>query len=71
MTKSIAGKARSYGYRALFGIRMNSFVDTRPTEARLLEMVFPDHTNRLGILFGGQATRRPSSPPRVTRAARW
>lgn len=27
----------------------------RPTEARLLEMVFPDHTNHLGTLFGGQA----------------
>ena len=24
-------------------------------EARLLEMVFPDHTNHLGTLFGGQA----------------
>ena len=29
--------------------------DPRPTEARLLEMVFPDHTNHLGTLFGGQA----------------
>jgi acyl-CoA hydrolase len=28
---------------------------TEPTEARLLEMVFPDHTNHLGTLFGGQA----------------
>ena len=27
----------------------------RPTEARLLEIVFPDHTNHLGTLFGGQA----------------
>lgn len=26
-----------------------------PTEARLLEIVFPDHTNHLGTLFGGQA----------------
>lgn len=25
------------------------------TEARLLHMVFPDHTNHLGTLFGGQA----------------
>ncbi|MGH8051086.1 MAG: acyl-CoA thioesterase [Arenimonas sp.] len=25
------------------------------TEARLLEMVFPHHTNHLGTLFGGQA----------------
>lgn len=25
------------------------------TEARLLEMVFPDHTNHLGTLFGGTA----------------
>ena len=28
---------------------------TAPVEARLLEMVFPDHTNHLGTLFGGQA----------------
>ncbi|HEY4091936.1 MAG TPA: acyl-CoA thioesterase [Luteibacter sp.] len=27
----------------------------RPTEARVLEIVFPDHTNHLGTLFGGQA----------------
>ncbi len=27
----------------------------RQTEARLLEIVFPDHTNHLGTLFGGQA----------------
>ncbi len=27
----------------------------RPREARLLEIVFPDHTNHLGTLFGGQA----------------
>ena len=27
----------------------------RPTEARLVEIVFPDHTNHLGTLFGGQA----------------
>jgi acyl-CoA hydrolase len=26
-----------------------------PIEARLLEIVFPDHTNHLGTLFGGQA----------------
>ena len=26
-----------------------------PIEVRLLEMVFPDHTNHLGTLFGGQA----------------
>ena len=26
-----------------------------PREARMLEMVFPDHTNHLGTLFGGQA----------------
>jgi uncharacterized protein (TIGR00369 family) len=30
-------------------------IETRPTEARLLHMVFPDHTNHLGTLFGGQA----------------
>ena len=29
--------------------------DTPPNEARLLEMVFPDHANHLGTLFGGQA----------------
>lgn len=27
----------------------------RPTEAHLMEVVFPDHTNHLGTLFGGQA----------------
>ena len=26
-----------------------------PIEARLMHMVFPDHTNHLGTLFGGQA----------------
>ncbi|SFK40311.1 acyl-CoA thioesterase [Lysobacter sp. cf310] len=25
------------------------------TEARIIEIVFPDHTNHLGTLFGGQA----------------
>ena len=34
---------------------MDSRIDIHPTEARLLEMVFPDHTNHLGTLFGGQA----------------
>src|SRR5690606_18365340 len=29
--------------------------EERPTEARLMHMVFPDHTNHLGTLFGGQA----------------
>ena len=29
--------------------------EARPTEARLLHLVFPDHTNHLGTLFGGQA----------------
>ena len=29
--------------------------EARPIEARLLHMVFPDHTNHLGTLFGGQA----------------
>jgi acyl-CoA hydrolase len=29
--------------------------ESRPVEARLLHMVFPDHTNHLGTLFGGQA----------------
>ena len=33
----------------------HSLSDPRPTEARLLHMVFPDHTNHLGTLFGGQA----------------
>ena len=28
--------------------------EPRPTEARLLNMVFPDNTNHLGTLFGGQ-----------------
>ncbi|MCQ4164296.1 acyl-CoA thioesterase [Tahibacter harae] len=28
---------------------------TGATEARLIEIVFPDHTNHLGTLFGGQA----------------
>jgi uncharacterized protein (TIGR00369 family) len=27
----------------------------RPTQARLLNVVFPDHTNHMGTLFGGQA----------------
>jgi acyl-CoA hydrolase len=27
----------------------------RPVEATMTEMVFPDHTNHLGTLFGGQA----------------
>ena len=34
---------------------MNAPTAATPTEARLLEMVFPDHTNHLGTLFGGQA----------------
>ncbi|WP_226467353.1 acyl-CoA thioesterase [Luteimonas panaciterrae] len=34
---------------------MTPLPDTQPREARLLEMVFPDHTNHLGTLFGGQA----------------
>ncbi|SDR12784.1 acyl-CoA thioesterase [Pseudoxanthomonas sp. CF125] len=34
---------------------MNPNAQTPLTEARLLEMVFPDHTNHLGTLFGGQA----------------
>ncbi len=29
--------------------------EVRSTEVRLLHMVFPDHTNHLGTLFGGQA----------------
>jgi len=29
--------------------------EARPVQARLLHMVFPDHTNHLGTLFGGQA----------------
>ena len=28
---------------------------TAAPEARLIEIVFPDHTNHLGTLFGGQA----------------
>jgi acyl-CoA hydrolase len=38
---------------------MNQSADTPITqalpEAHVLEMVFPDHTNHLGTLFGGQA----------------
>ncbi|MGY1459599.1 MULTISPECIES: acyl-CoA thioesterase [unclassified Luteimonas] len=34
---------------------MTASPDGRPTEARLMEMVFPDHANHLGTLFGGQA----------------
>lgn len=37
---------------------MNTVLDASPagvTEARLIEIVFPDHTNHLGTLFGGQA----------------
>ena len=30
-------------------------VDTPKTEARMLEIVFPDHTNHRGTLFGGTA----------------
>lgn len=30
-------------------------VDTPPVEARMVEIVFPDHANHLGTLFGGQA----------------
>ena len=49
--------------------------DPPVTEARMLEIVFPDHTNHLGTLFGGQALawmdRRPSLPPRASRGARW
>lgn len=37
---------------------MNAVLEASPagvTEARLIEIVFPDHTNHLGTLFGGQA----------------
>lgn len=34
---------------------MSDRTSPAPTEARLLEMVFPDHANHLGTLFGGQA----------------
>jgi len=34
---------------------MNDVTDTPRTEARLLEIVFPDHTNHMGTLFGGTA----------------
>ena len=33
----------------------DSSASTANTEARLLEIVFPDHCNHLGTLFGGQA----------------
>jgi len=48
--------------------------DARPTEARMQEIVFPDHTNHLDTPFGGQVlawTRPRSSPLRAMRAARW
>ena len=32
-----------------------SLPELPPTEARMIEIVFPDHTNHLGTLFGGQA----------------
>ena len=34
---------------------MRSESSDRPREARIWEIVFPDHTNHLGTLFGGQA----------------
>ncbi|VXC18243.1 Acyl-CoA thioesterase [Luteimonas sp. 9C] len=34
---------------------MAPLADTPKTEARMLEIVFPDHTNHLGTLFGGTA----------------
>ena len=34
---------------------MSPTIEVNPTEARVLEMVFPDHTDHLGTLFGGQA----------------
>ena len=34
---------------------MPSDAADRPREARLWEIVFPDHANHLGTLFGGQA----------------
>jgi acyl-CoA hydrolase len=34
---------------------MSADIVSHPIEARLLEIVFPDHTNHLGTLFGGQA----------------
>ena len=34
---------------------MNDVAHTPRTEARLLEIVFPDHTNHMGTLFGGTA----------------
>ncbi len=34
---------------------MPSDATDRPREARLWEIVFPDHANHLGTLFGGQA----------------
>lgn len=33
----------------------NTPTTTGVTQARLIEIVFPDHTNHLGTLFGGQA----------------
>ena len=35
---------------------MTPIADTNPpTEIRMAEIVFPNHTNHMGTLFGGQA----------------
>ena len=34
---------------------MTPLIEAPETEARMLEIVFPDHTNHLGTLFGGTA----------------
>src|SRR5690606_38720069 len=52
----VAGPGRAGGGAALHaGAGLTPMVATAPTEARLLEIVFPDHTNHLGTLFGGTA----------------
>ncbi|NYZ61448.1 acyl-CoA thioesterase [Luteimonas deserti] len=34
---------------------MTPLIEAPETEARMMEIVFPDHTNHLGTLFGGTA----------------
>src|SRR5690606_28961178 len=38
-----------------YPLHRQAHVIQAPREARMLEIVFPDHTNHLGTLFGGQA----------------
>src|SRR5690606_17197462 len=48
--------AAGRGRRGMSGAAAPASAGDGPvTEARMLEIVFPDHTNHLGTLFGGQA----------------